>query len=312
MNGNFSGTESPQSGKSRKNTLISAVVIAVILAGIAIFQFWNISQKKQEIATLQQEKTALTEEQTKLNNYIADVTQTIDEVGNKLKEVREKQVAISSLIPKAEADKSKKAQLIDDISAIQTQLQQNRQDIEDLKAKMKKSAVRIKSLENMVAKLQKEVEDNQATIAQMRATLEEKELVIKQTKETLTATQENLKKTETNLQKTEQTLEETRNTAYYIIGTAKELKEKNVIDQYGIFSKKSALTSEFERSVFTKIDIRKTREIPIDCKAKDVRIVPPRSEASYTVEDAGSNKSILKVTNQEQFWKIPYLAIIVK
>ncbi|HUU27167.1 MAG TPA: hypothetical protein VM123_05075 [archaeon] len=316
MSNDFSKDTAPvvssHSWKSARILLVLAVVVAVALAGLSIFEFRSITQKKQEIASLQQEKVAFMEEQTKLNNYISEVTATVNDVGNKLKEVREKQTTISSFITKAETDKSLKAQILSDISAIENQLQQDRQNIEDLKERMKKSAFRIKALENMVANLQKEIEDNQVTIAQLRTTIEEKNLVIKNTQESLNVSQENLKKTSTRLHETEQTLDETRNTAYYVIGTAKDLEAKNIIDQFGIFRKRSALSSEFERNSFTKIDIRKMTDFSIDCRAKDTKVVPPRSESSYTIEEIGGGKSVLRIVNSEQFWTVPYLAIVVK
>lgn len=303
---------SSRNSSNGKTTLYVVIALLVILAGVGIWQFKTISEKKQEIASLQTEKVGFIAAQDSLNNYITEVSGTIDEIGAKLKDVRDQQVVISNLITTAEKDKSKKAMILDDITAIQTQLEQDKRDVEDLKAKMQKSNFRIKALEKMVANLQKEINQNQATISSLKAALEEKEVVLHVTRDSLSFSQKVLQNTENKLHETEQTLVDTRNTAYYVIGTSKELEARNVIDRVGFIVKKPSLSSEFDTSVFSKIDVTKVSDFSLDCKATDVKIIPPRVATSYKVEQLENSKSVLKVLDREQFWKVPYLAIVTK
>ena len=67
---------------------------------------------------------------------------------------------------------------------------------------------------------------------------------------------------------------ETLNTAYYTIGTTKELKEKNVISKEGGFigiGKSTKVTDDFNKEYFTKINIEQTTIINIG--AKKVKII---------------------------------------
>jgi len=311
MEGSTSGLSHGSGGNNRTGLIVSIVLI-VILAVVGFMEYRSITQKKQEIATLQEEKQNLLGEQAKLNDLVTEVTGTVAEIGNKLKDVREKQVTLGSLIKGPEAGKTDKARILDDIAAIEGQLQSDKQSLDALEAKMKKSAIRIRALEVMVANLKKEVENNQATIASLQASILEKDQVIKTTRETLATTQENLKGTETRLKSTEQTLEETRNTAYYVVGNAKELEAKKVIDRFGVFIKRNALASDLEVGSFNKIDKTKMLDFQVGCKAKDIKIVPPRIEGSYSIAEVGEGQSVLKVVDQEKFWKVPYLAIVTK
>lgn len=295
-----------------KTTQYVVIALVVVLAVIGIWQFKTISDKKQEITNLQTEKVGFIAAQDSLNTYIGEVSNTIDEIGAKLKDVRDQQVVISNLITTAEQDRSKKAMILDDITAIQMQLEQDKRDVEDLKAKMQKSNFRIKALEKMVANLQKEIAQNQTTIASLKAALEEKEVALHVTRDSLSFSQKVLRNTEDKLHETEQTLVDTRNTAYYVIGTSKELETRNVIDRVGFIRKKPALSSEFDASAFTKIDVTKISDFSLDCKATDVKVIPPRVASSYRVEQLENSKSVLKVLDREQFWKVPYLAIVTK
>jgi hypothetical protein len=116
------------------------------------------------------------------------------------------------------------------------------------------------------------------------------------------------------LEQTNQVLDETRNTGYFVIGVKKELIQKKVIEESGGFLQRKNLniSPEFDSSAFTKIHIAKTTEFPLSCGAKDVKLIPPRSETTYQVEETGKGSCVLKVLNTEQFWKMPYLVVLVK
>jgi len=297
------------------------VGLFVILAALVVWQFWSITKKNNQISVLQQEKIAGENEQQKLKTSITEITDTINEVANKLQDVRKKQIAISNIVTGAEVDKSQKAQIMNDIVAIEGQLQQDKKDVEGLLAKMKKSDLRIKSLEKMVTSLKKEIEKNEQTMAELRITIEEKNTIIKNTQYTLKTTEDNLnlvkndlEQTRQDLQETRNVLEDTRNTAYYVVGTRKELKANNVLEESGRFYQKKNidLAREINASAFTKIDITRQKEFTINCSPKDIKLIPLRSDTSYKLEEVEKGKSVLTVVNTEKFWKIPYVAIMVK
>ena len=53
------------------------------------------------------------------------------------------------------------------------------------------------------------------------------------------------------------------NTAYFIIGTIKELKEKNIIKREGFLGTAKDVNSDIDKSLMTKVDITKVTSIPI-------------------------------------------------
>jgi len=309
-------TGQPESEKKSGSGVKAAIAILVliILCGVIFTQYRTINQKKQEIATLKQENLLGEDEQKKLNTYINEITGTINEIGDKLQDVRKKQVAITGMISRAENDPTQKSKIITDITMIEDQLKKDKKDIASLRDKMNKSNLRIKVLDQMVANLQSEIEKNEKTMAELRQTIGQKDMVIKSTKDTLSYTQKNLQVVSTELEKTNEILDETRKTAYFVVGAEKELVGKKVLEKTGSFFQKKNinLASEFDPSLFTRINIAQKNEFEINCPAKNVRLIPSRSGSSYQIEATGKNTSLLKVMNTEQFWKIQYLVIIIK
>jgi ethanolamine utilization microcompartment shell protein EutS len=313
---NWEVEPAPRRGK----TYMTLGFIIILLAVIG-FMYHSITKKNTELAHLRQENILGEEEQKKLNSYINEITDTVNEVEAKLREVRSKQVTITGLITQAENDQAKKTRLMNDISAIEDQLRNDRRDIANLEGRMKKSAIRIKFLEDMVTNLQNEIGKNERIMADLRSSLEEKDqviktkdLAIKSKEDTLAYTQKNLRMVVSELEQTNQVLDETRNTGYFVIGVKKELIQKKVIEESGGFLQRKNLNiaPEFDSSAFTKIHIAKTTEFPLSCGAKDVKLLPPRSETTYQLEETGKSSCVLKVLNTEQFWKMPYLVVLVK
>ena len=299
----------------------AAILLFIILCGIIFTQYRAINQKKQEIATLKQENLLGEDEQKKLTSYINEITGAINEIGDKLQDVRKKQVAISGMITRAENDQTQKSKIMNDISVIEDQLKKDKKDIAALRDKMNKSNLRIKVLDQMVANLQDEITKNEKTMAEMRESIGQKDVVIKNTKDTLNSTldtlsytQKNLQVVSTELDKTTQILDETRKTAYFAIGTEKEMIGRKILEKSGGFlqRKNIDLAKDFDPALFTRINIAQKNEFEINCPAKNVRLIPSRSETCYQIEEVGKKASLLKVMNTEQFWKIQYLVIITK
>jgi len=97
------------------------------------------------------------------------------------------------------------------------------------------------------------------------------------------------------------------NTAYFIIGTAKDLKKKGVIK--GDFLKGKQLLDDFNKEDFTRIDIRKTTEIPI--LSKKAEVVSKHPTSSYKLTGDKKMVQALQITDPKSFWGVTkYLVII--
>lgn len=95
----------------------------------------------------------------------------------------------------------------------------------------------------------------------------------------------------------------------YLIGNRKELKSAHVISRQGIFCP-PIVSSQVQQADFKTIDIRQTKEIPLQSKKAKVLSVHPSD--SYTLETDENGMLILKIQDENAFWKqTKYLVIMI-
>jgi len=101
------------------------------------------------------------------------------------------------------------------------------------------------------------------------------------------------------------------NTAFYAVGTSKELRDNGVLTKEGGVAGLGGVnklnTSDLKKDYFTQIDIMRTQEIPL--AAKKAKLVTTHPEGSYKL-DLASGK--LVITDANAFWSISkYLVVVV-
>jgi len=295
-------------------------LVIVSLGGYAAFQYKLITDKNTQLSQLTEEKTVLENDKTTLNAKIGEITTTVNDIALRIQDVKQRNVAITQLVTQT-AEGGQKDQILADITAIEGQLQHDKQQLDGLMVKMKESGIKIASLEAVIKSLKSEIVGHVERIENLKSIVEHKNEVIKTTENALSKTQNELQVTKASLDMTVQeltdtknTLEETKNTAYYVIGSKNQLKDMNVINETGwfVFNKDIDLAANINESVFRRIDITEQTEFTINRNIDQLSILPERVESSYTIEKIDKDQSVLKVTDPEQFWKIKYLAILVK
>ena len=105
---------------------------------------------------------------------------------------------------------------------------------------------------------------------------------------------------------------EALNTAYYIVGGSKYLREQGIIAKEGGFiglGKASKLSQTFDTDKFTKIDITKTTSIPLP--GKKTKVITTHPEGSYKLEGPEKKPETLTITDPDKFWKASKYLVIV-
>ena len=167
--------------------------------------------------------------------------------------------------------------------------------------------MKVAELEKLVAHLQQDIADKNTEIETLRAKLAKLNITIEAANLKLDTLNNVVKEQGSQLNQQSQTIaqqEAALYTAYYIIGTEKELKKNMVIGS----GKK--LVPDFNKSLFTAIDIRKTQEIPI--LSKKAKVLSTHPTASYKLN--GDKKIIqnLQILDYKAFWgTTKYLVIMV-
>jgi DNA repair exonuclease SbcCD ATPase subunit len=231
---------------------------------------------------------------------IQELVSSFNEIQENLNSIKEKEKIISKVTSDGDV-KSKEDQIKEDIQSIYDLMAKNKDRIGSLSKKLKNSKLKIEGLEKMI-------ENMQATLNLKDSEIEELKTKIEGLNVELSNLTTNYKAVENESnQKTE-----IINTAFYAIGTSKELKENNVITKEGGIiglGKTTKLSSDFNKEYFTKINVEKTTSINLG--AKKIKILTTHPSNSYKLIGEKPIEK-LEITNTKEFWSASkYLVIIL-
>ena len=102
-------------------------------------------------------------------------------------------------------------------------------------------------------------------------------------------------------------------TAYYVVGSADELKNKNIINESrGLIGveKTKKLKNNLSNSNFTCINYSETTSIPINCKK--INIISTHPEKAYLIIKENQLIKNLYITDPIEFWRISKYLVIEK
>lgn len=199
--------------------------------------------------------------------------------------------------------------LQENMKFIQQTMEENRKKIEELQARLKSSGINAAKLQAAVDKLTSQMKAKDKEIADLRTLLANKDIQIAELGDSLTsvvAKSEEIKKAKDEVDQIASKQDELLNTAWYVYGTKKELKERKILVDGDVLK-----DSSFDADYFTKIDIRNTIVIPLNSKSAKVLTTHP--EDSYTLIKGANDEYTLRIKDPSAFWSVSkYLVIRVK
>lgn len=202
----------------------------------------------------------------------------------------------------------KQEQIRENIQFIQQRMEHNRSLIAKLQQQMRESSFKSDELKRTVSNLIKQLEEKDDQLKQLRAELAAKDIHIAELDQTISNLNTNVSDLKTESEQKTQTIDsqdKQLNTAWFAFGTKKELKSQNIL------VKGKVLQGNFNKSYFTKIDIRVDKEIKLYSKSAKLLTMHPSS--SYTLTTDAKDQYVLRITNPQIFWSTSkYLVIQVK
>ncbi|MCD8203504.1 MAG: hypothetical protein LUD48_07665 [Prevotella sp.] len=196
----------------------------------------------------------------------------------------------------------------ENIKFIQERMAQNRDLIAKLRKQLNESSINAEQLQKTIDGLMTQLEEKNNDLKDLRAQLEAKDIHITELDNTVNSLSKDIDELKTEGEQKSNTIssqDKQLNTAWYVFGTKNELKEHNILVSGKV------LQSNFDKSYFTKIDIRETKEIKLYSKSVDLLTTHPSS--SYTLTTDLNKQYILRITNPQLFWSTSkYLVVQVK
>jgi hypothetical protein len=274
--------------------------------------FFSCNTKNKEIERLKAQNDSLAVVAGQKDESIVDYLRDFNEIQNNLDSIKqaEKIISLNTTSSNGELNQNAKDKIMSDVQMIVNLMQKNKNQIASLSKKLKKSNLKVKELEKMVENLNKQLQQKDIEIGQLKDKLAQLDIQV----QNLTASVDTLS-TENKI-KTQIIDEKTKalNTAYYIIGTYKELSAKNILTKEGGFiglGKSKTVSKDFNRDAFTKIDITKFKSITIN--KKKAKMLSSHPSSSYKYEGTKDKVENLVITNSDDFWSTSkYLVILVE
>lgn len=240
------------------------------------------------------------------DNEINDIMETFNQIEAGFKEINEAENRVSLM--KDGEGANRRQQLVENVQFISATMKENRTLIEKLRLQLRESSVKSDNLKKTIENLVAELEEKDNQLQQLRAELDAKNIHIAELDQTISGLNDNVTNLQTESSQKSATIQaqdKQLNTAWFVFGTKKELKEQRIIDGDRV------LESNFNKSYFTKIDIRVEKEIKLYSKYAKILTMHPSD--SYTLEKDANKQYVLRITNPQIFWSTSkYLVILVK
>jgi chromosome segregation ATPase len=208
-----------------------------------------------------------------------------------------------------DGERTDKAQQIrENIQFISNTMKRNRELINKLQQQVRESSVKGDQLKATIESMVKQLEEKDQQLQQLRAELDSKDIHISELDEKISNLNTHVEDLKTESKQKSETIsnqDKQLNTAWFVFGTKKELKEQHIIEGDRV------LQSNFNKSYFTKIDIRVDKEIKL--YSKSARLLTMHPSSSYTLQQDANKQYVLRITNPQLFWSTSkYLVVLVK
>ena len=237
---------------------------------------------------------------------INDLMSTMNEIEEGFREINEAENRLS--LARDGEGANREQRIRENLQFIQSTMKQNRELIAKLQRQLREGSIKGDQLQRTIENLTKQMEEKDKQLQQLREELDAKDIHIMDLDEKIANLNTNVDNlTEEGNRKTQKINDQDQqlHTAWYVFGTKDELKEQRIYDGGKV------LQGNFNRSYFTKIDIRVTKEIKLYSRSAKMLTAHPAS--SYTLQRDANKQYVLRITNPQQFWSTSkYLVIQVK
>ena len=278
----------------------------LMMACLAAFVLTGCNDGKNNAANNAAQSDSLNSIIAQKDSELNDMLGTLNEIEDGLNQINEAENRVVLL--KNGEGATKRQKLKEDVQFIATRMKQNKELLAKLQKQLANSSFQGDQLKKTIENLQKQLVEKEKQLQALREELDSKDIHIAALDETINnlntqtsnLTKESSKKTEViNAQ------DKQLNTAWYVFGTKKELKNQHIMENGKV------MTGNFNKSYFTKVDIREISEIKL--YSKSAKLLTTHPSSSYTLVRDANKQYTLRITNSQIFWSTSkYLVVLVK
>ena len=280
-------------------------IVLVALGLLALTACKQKSENAQDLALIQQ-RDSLNRIIAQKDGEINDMMSTMNDVVDGFRAINEAEERVT--LARMEEGSSSSERIRENMRFIQQTMQQNRELINKLRNQLRQSSVNADQLRRTIENLTRQMEEKDAQVKELQAELQAKDIQIDELHEEVNNLNHNvtaLKEESTQKTQTITSQDKQLNTAWFVFGTKKELREQRIYDDGKV------LEANFNREYFTKIDIRVDKEIRL--YSRSAKLLTSHPASAYTLTQDANKQYILRITNPQLFWSASkYLVVLVK
>ena len=281
--------------------------IVISLLALTVLMACNNKKEEKNLAS-QNTIDSLTDIVNQKNNELNDIMSTFNDIQEGFREVNEAEGRVN--IARNNGETNAKADIMENISFIKRTMQLNKERIAKLREQLKESSFNTSKLQATIESLNKELESKTARIEELQAELDSKNAHIAHQDKQISELNTNVNSlTADNAAKARAVEQQDKqlNTAWYVFGTKKELREQHILEG----TNKVLKGNNFNKDYFTKIDIRVDKVIKL--YSKSAKLLTNHPAGSYSLDKDARGMYTLRITNPTTFWSVSkYLVVVVK
>lgn len=243
------------------------------------------------------------------DSLIGEMTLSFDDIEKNIALMDEREKVLGQSAD-GELNMDKRQKMVRDLQLMNGLMQESRDRIADLTKRLDKSKIEAGGLRKKLKDLDLMLASRDSSIAGLKDELLARDFKIEQVNEQLTAIELEVAKREAIIEQQTNQI----NTAWYAIGTAKELEERGLVTKSGGFiglGKQSAISEGATASQFKEVDVRETKRVSLE--GKKANLVTEHPKNSYTIVEEGDHLAYLEIKDPDAFWRLSkYMVVEVK
>lgn len=249
------------------------------------------------------------------DSLINEVFSSLSEITSNLNRIKDRENVITSVVSSGELAKEPIAQITEDIDAIEELLKTNRETISRLEKsaeQLRKANIKTGSLESLVNEMSAQIEKKDEEISRLKSELSEIDHEVEAMAihvDDLTSQVEVLKDSKHKLEGEIREKGEQLNLAYYIVGSRKDLTNRDIIYKSGFIGRTLQVNENRSLEAFTQVDARNFDEVIIGKKNVDIVTSHPDGSYEFVMNDSGVFMSLV-ITDKEKFWEYSKVLVI--
>jgi hypothetical protein len=288
-----------------KRSLIAVSLLVAMLNACGV-------RDSDEYRTLAKQNDSLSTQLRNRDQQLDAIALSMDEIETNLAEIEKHELAIGNL--KREGQLTQQDKISDMIKNIDAYIEDNRKKVSHLEEKLKESNNASAGLKRMVAQLKKNIAEKEEQITDLRRTVAVLEVEKDSLNYTIYRKDTELASKDFELTSNKKTLEETEvalTTAFYKIGSRKELVESGIIQKEGGvlgMGRTLTLANQVNAGNFNRISTKETQEIDLGITKKR-NVISSHPVDSYYFSNS-NGRVYLTIADKQKFWSVSKYLVV--